>query len=130
MTDEINIDVLVGRPMALKIVEKGGPIGLEPMDLEIAQRKREAVVDADQRWRGLGKSLDQPFRDATPGPVLAGRWRRSDFDRRRVGLGRIDAQARQFVLKVRTWGKSEGRITRWNFPIPGREELRPASRRS
>jgi hypothetical protein len=34
------------------------------------------------------------------------------------------------VLKVRTWGKSEGRITRWNFPIPGREELRPASRRS
>ncbi len=37
---------------------------------------------------------------------------------------------RQFVLKVRTWDKSEGRITRWNFSIPGREELRAASRRS
>lgn len=36
---------------------------------------------------------------------------------------------RQFVLKVRTWDRAEGRITRWNFTIPGREELRAASRR-
>jgi hypothetical protein len=34
------------------------------------------------------------------------------------------------VLKVRTWGKSEGRITSWDFPIVGREEFRAASRRS
>jgi Domain of unknown function (DUF5615) len=36
---------------------------------------------------------------------------------------------RQFVLKVRTWDKAEGHITRWNFTIPGREKLRAASRR-
>lgn len=36
---------------------------------------------------------------------------------------------RQFVLKVRTWDKAEGHITRWNFTIPRRAELRAASRR-
>jgi hypothetical protein len=35
--------------MALEIIEEGGPVGLQAMRLEIAQRKREAVVDADQR---------------------------------------------------------------------------------
>jgi len=40
------------------------------------------------------------------------------------------AATRQFVLKVRTWDKSEGHIARWNFPIRGGEELRAASRRS
>jgi predicted nuclease of predicted toxin-antitoxin system len=37
---------------------------------------------------------------------------------------------RQFVLKVRTWDKDEGLITRWNFAIPARAALRAASRRS
>jgi predicted nuclease of predicted toxin-antitoxin system len=36
---------------------------------------------------------------------------------------------RQFVLKVRTWDKAEGRITRWSFTIPERQGLRAASRR-
>ena len=59
---EIDVGVVfIGRPMALEIVEEGGPIGLEPMDLEIPQRKREAVVDADQRRSILGQPLDQPF---------------------------------------------------------------------
>lgn len=36
---------------------------------------------------------------------------------------------RQFVLKVRTWDRAEGRITRWNFTIPGRDQLRAAGRK-
>jgi hypothetical protein len=34
--------------MALEIVEKRRPCGLEAMRLEILQRKRKAVIDADQ----------------------------------------------------------------------------------
>jgi len=77
--------------MGLKIVEEDRPIGLEPMDPGVAQRKREAVIYADQSRRGLGKPPDQPFHDAASRPVFAWRWRRGDFDRRRVGLGQIDA---------------------------------------
>src|SRR5262249_6682251 len=48
LADEIDIGVVVvGRPMVLEIVEEGGPIELEAMRLEIAQRKGKAVVDAD-----------------------------------------------------------------------------------
>ena len=72
-----------------------GQSGFRPMHLEIAQRKREAVVDADQRRRVLGQPLDQPFGDAAPRPVFARRWRRQHLDRRRVALGQIDAQTLQ-----------------------------------
>ena len=37
--DEINVDILIGRPMALKIVEKRRPIVFEPVRLKIAQRE-------------------------------------------------------------------------------------------
>jgi hypothetical protein len=50
--------------MTLEIIEKGRPIGLEAMRLEIAQRKRKAMIDADQGRRVLGEPLHQPFRDA------------------------------------------------------------------
>ena len=53
------------------------------------------MVDADQGRRGFGKPLDQPFRDAASGPIFARRWRRSDFNRRRVGRGHVDAQTLQ-----------------------------------
>jgi hypothetical protein len=53
--------VFVGWPVALEIVEEGGPIWLELMDLEIAQRKRETMVDADPHWSILSQPLDQPF---------------------------------------------------------------------
>ena len=65
------------------------------MRLEIAQRKREAVVDADQRGRILGQPLHQPFGDAASGPVFARARRRRNLDRRRIALGQIDAQALQ-----------------------------------
>ena len=53
IADEIDIGVvIVGRPVALEIVEERGPVRLESMHLEIAQRKRKAVVDADQRGHG------------------------------------------------------------------------------
>ena len=71
LANEIDVDVLVGRPMPLEIVEERRPVGLEAMYLEIAQRKREAVVDADQRRCVFGQSLDKPFGDAAPRPVFA-----------------------------------------------------------
>lgn len=65
LAHEIDIGVIVvGRPMTLEIIEKGRPIGLEAMRLEIAQRKRKAMIDADQGRRVLGEPLHQPFRDA------------------------------------------------------------------
>jgi hypothetical protein len=57
IADEIDVDVLVGRPMALEIVEEGGPIGLEAIRLEIAQREGKAVVDTYQRGGILGQSI-------------------------------------------------------------------------
>ena len=75
VTDEIDIGViLVSRPMPLEIVEEARPVGQQPMRLEIAQRERKAVVDADQRGRILGQPFDQLFGDALAGPIFAGRW--------------------------------------------------------
>jgi hypothetical protein len=57
MADEIDVDVLVGRPMALEIVEKLLPVGWEIVKLKVPQRKRKAVVDADQSGNILGQFL-------------------------------------------------------------------------
>ena len=55
VADEIHIRVIVvSRPVMLEIVKKGWPVRLEGMQLEITPRKREAVVDTDQRGRVLG----------------------------------------------------------------------------
>jgi len=55
IADEISIGVVVvSRPVMLEIVEKNRPFRLEAMRLEIAQRKREAVVDTDERGGVLG----------------------------------------------------------------------------
>jgi hypothetical protein len=58
--------------MPLEIIEKARPIREQPMNLEVAQREREAVVDAHQRGHILGKPLDQPFCDPAPRPVFLG----------------------------------------------------------
>ncbi|MGD0420641.1 MAG: hypothetical protein ABSA68_13860 [Xanthobacteraceae bacterium] len=49
ITDEIDVDVRIGRSMTLEIVEEGRPVRFEPMYFEIAEQKREAVVNADER---------------------------------------------------------------------------------
>ena len=73
VANEIDVGVvLVGRPMALEIVKKGRPVALQAIRLEIAQREREAVVDAYQRWHVFGQPFDQPFGDALSGPVFPG----------------------------------------------------------
>ena len=47
LAHEIDVGVLlVGRPVALEIVEKGWPIQRQPVMLEIRQQNREAVVAA------------------------------------------------------------------------------------
>jgi hypothetical protein len=59
--------------------------------LEVAQRKRKAVIDADQRRRVLDELLDQPFGNAPARPVFALRRRWRDLDWRRIVFGEIDA---------------------------------------
>ena len=71
VANEIDVDVLVGRPMALEIVEEGGPVRLEAVHLKIAQWEREAVVDTDQRRHVLSQLLCQPFGDFASSPVFA-----------------------------------------------------------
>jgi hypothetical protein len=43
--------------MVLEIVEEGAPVWFEAVRLEITQRKRETVIDPDQRRRRFGKPL-------------------------------------------------------------------------
>ncbi|MFZ0459404.1 MAG: hypothetical protein WAM17_13355, partial [Rhodoplanes sp.] len=93
VANEIDVDILVGRPMALEIVEEGGPVGLQAMPLEVAQRKRKAVVDADQCGLVFGQLVYQPFGDTTSRPVFLQGWRWQNLDRRCIPLGQIDAQA-------------------------------------
>ena len=90
---EIDIGMIgISRPVPLEIIEKSGPVWQEPMDLEVAQGKREGVIDADDRWDVLSKSFDQPFRDPAPRPVSLRRWWRRNFTRRRAHFGHIDPQ--------------------------------------
>jgi hypothetical protein len=51
--------------------------------LKVPQRKRKAMVDADQRGNILGQFLYQPFGDAAPRPVFARGWRRRQEKTRR-----------------------------------------------
>jgi hypothetical protein len=91
---KIDIDViLVGRPVALEIIEEARPVWQQPVRFEIAQREGKAVVDADQRWRALGEPFHQPFGDALAGPVFAQARRWRHLHRVPIALGQIDAQA-------------------------------------
>jgi hypothetical protein len=64
---------VVGRPIAFKIVEKGRPIWQQLMDLEVAQRKREAMVDADKGWNVTRQRFDDPFCYSAACPIFARR---------------------------------------------------------
>jgi hypothetical protein len=46
--NEIDVDVLVGRPVALEVVKEGRPVLRQSILLKVAQWKRKAVVDADE----------------------------------------------------------------------------------
>ena len=49
VADEIDVGVvLVGRPVALKIIEEHRPVRRDGVDLEITQRKRKGVVYPDK----------------------------------------------------------------------------------
>ena len=66
---------------------------------EVSQREREPVVDADERGRPFGESLDQPLSDAPTSPIFARTQWRSDFLRGGQTVGCIDAQ----TLKAKRW---------------------------
>jgi hypothetical protein len=57
--------------MSLEVIEECRPVWLEAMNLEIAQRERETVIDADQRRRVLGEPFHQPFGNTAPRPIFA-----------------------------------------------------------
>ena len=70
---EIDVCIVsVGRPMALKIVEKHRPIAIETIFVEVAERKGECVVQSRERRNVLAELLDQPFGERSPRPVFPG----------------------------------------------------------
>ena len=73
-----------------KSSRKFGQSSLQAVRLEISNRKREAVVDTDQGGRIFGKPFDQPFGDATTGPVFARAWWWNHLDGRRCTIRCID----------------------------------------
>ncbi|EME70274.1 hypothetical protein H261_08813 [Paramagnetospirillum caucaseum] len=49
MPNEIDIDMIaVSGPMSMEIIKEGRPIRRQTMHFKISERKREAVIDANQ----------------------------------------------------------------------------------
>jgi hypothetical protein len=71
LAHEIDIGVIVVGQWRWKSSRKAGQSGLRPFPQKITQREREAVIDADQCRRVLGKPFHQPFGNAAPRPVFA-----------------------------------------------------------
>jgi len=61
--------------------------------LEISQRERESVVDADNRRRSFGEPLNQPLGNAPPSPILPRARRWLDFLRGSQTVGFANAQS-------------------------------------
>src|SRR5580704_4974116 len=91
--NEIYINVLVGGPVELEVVQKRGPIQGQLVLLEILERKRKSVVNANQRWLTFGKQLHQPLRDTTTGPNFFRSTRRRRFRWRRASIRHVHPQA-------------------------------------
>ena len=73
ITHEIDIGVrAIGGPMPLKVFEERRPVGRQPMRLEVAQRKRKPVIDANDRRNVFREPLGQPVRDARRVQYLRG----------------------------------------------------------
>ena len=93
LADEIHVGVIVvSWPVMLEIVEKTRPVRLEAMHLEIAQRKREAVVDTDQRGRMLRRAVRLAIRRCRAGSSICARLVVNYLDGQRCSIRRIDAQ--------------------------------------
>jgi len=81
VADEVDVDVLIGRPMPLEVFEEGWPVERQLVGLEIGQGKGEGMVNANQGGRVFRQSLRQVPSQALPGPILARARRRWDLDR-------------------------------------------------
>lgn len=93
---EIDIGMIgIRRPMPLEIIQERWPVRQQPMDLKVAQGKREGVVDADDCRDVLGKSFDQPFRDPAPRPISLRRGRWGNLPGRLAPVGHVDPQPLQ-----------------------------------
>src|SRR2546428_6529331 len=71
--------VSIRGPMMLEVVKECRPVMRQAVLLKVRQRKRESVVDADQRRSVLRKPQHQPFGNPAARPVLACARRRSDL---------------------------------------------------
>src|SRR5687768_12623483 len=71
LPDKIDVGVRpIGRPVAAEVVEERGPLTRQLVLLEVGDRERECVVDADDgRWT-VGERLDEPPGDAFARPVF------------------------------------------------------------
>ena len=97
---EIDVGMVgVCGPVALEVLQERGPVRLQLVHFEIAQRKRKPVVDADDRWAIFGQAVSQPLGDAPARPVLArARWR-EHFLCCGSAVGAVDAQPLQAGLR-------------------------------
>ena len=74
--------------------ESSEPIRFEAVGLKITQRKRKAVVDADQRGRILRTAYLPAIRRCRAVSSISSRdRRRQNLDRRRIALAQINSQA-------------------------------------
>jgi len=112
--------------MALEVVTEELPIERYAMVLEISQRKRKAVVNADQRRRPFGEFFNQPPSNALASPILAWTGWRLDLLRGGRAVGCVNAQA----LKARR-GRLSARIIDADVPFEcGGHEIVPRGRRA
>jgi hypothetical protein len=60
--------------MRLEIVQKARPVEWQLVLLKIPHRKREPVINADNRRNVFGQSINEPFGDSPACPVFARTW--------------------------------------------------------
>jgi hypothetical protein len=99
ITYKIDIDVFfICWPVCLKVFQKCVSLGCKLMELEIAKREIEAMVDADDCRNVLIQKVCKPHGNATPTPVFAWTWRGKYLERGfAFGAGKIYPQAFQAI---------------------------------
>jgi len=103
VANEIHVGVgLVSRPMPVEVIQEGGPIWRQAMNLKVPQGERKCVIYADEGWRPRADLGNQPFGDTAACPVLARAWGRTDLLRHSRASGRINPET----------GKAAGRRRR------------------
>src|SRR5262249_18849716 len=110
--------VTIGRPVALKILQKSGPIVRELVSLEVRVRKREAEVHPNQGGALLAQPFNEPLRNPPARPVLQTARRRAHFGGGRRSRGNVHSQPLQACRR-----RAGTRVVDANVPIEGRHAI-------